>query len=343
MTRGSRSSVRTLGGVLASVALTASLLIQAPPVSEAAADRTLRVYTHNIENLVENLPDVGGTSPCRRYSTSEHLASMLVNSSGQKLGQSAPPPDILIYQQLRGIGQAQAYADQLTSYLRLPANTYKALVVWDDPEEWGTTHDCSDSSLANLKKKQTTTIIYNSTRLRLVDRGPYWSAGWYDDEWSFPYSNGAGCRLYNASNPDNGSTYRYKWKRTSAFGVKFTVQATGTTIFAAAMHLPEENRTYPCADDGYKGLSDSGIRIGTNTKPLLDSSTIRVVGVDANRTISSSTLSGYSMSSYGTAATHSNGKIDYLFVRGSVQSSPIGHTITTKPSNHKAVYAFINF
>lgn len=330
-----------LGTALAAAALTVAPLGHVSPASAApTVDRQLRVYFHNVENLVENLSD----GSCRRYYTEDHLDSMLVDSSGQKVGRSAPPPDILIYNQMRGIGQAQAYADQLSAYLGAPIGTYQALVAWDDPEEWGRSHHCSDPELAQLKKKQTNVIIYNTLRLDRLAKGPYWSAGWYDDgAWSFPYDNGAGCRLYNASNPDSGTDYRYKWKRTSAFGAKFTVRATGTTVFAASMHLPEENGRFPCADNGSKGLASSGIRIGAQTEPLLESSTIRLVGVDANREIAPSTLSGYGMSSYGSADTFGTSKIDYLFVRGSVQSSSIGHTISARPSNHKALYTFVNF
>ncbi len=61
------------------------------------------------------------------------------------------------------------------------------------------------------------------------------------------------------------------------------------------------------------------------------------------RNIPSTTLSGQGLTGYGTAATHGSSKIDYLFVRGAVQSSPINYTVSSTKSNHRAMYAFIGF
>ncbi|MGX7673736.1 hypothetical protein [Plantactinospora sp. DSM 117369] len=41
---------------------------------------------------------------------------------------------------MRGIGQATAYADQLGAKFGYSGGTYKAIVAWDNPEEWGGSH-----------------------------------------------------------------------------------------------------------------------------------------------------------------------------------------------------------
>ena len=323
--------------LLAAVVLSASLVAPAPA---HAADRVLRVYNNNIENLIRNNAD--GT--CTRISGTDHLTSMLVDDNGNTGTSGVKPPDILIVQQVRGIGQAQAYADQLGTKFGYAAGTYRAIVVWDDPEPWGSTHGCSDQSLGDLKKKQTNAIIYNTTRLSLAagDVSAYWSAGWLKPGTA--YNDGAGCTLYKPPNSDSGTTYAYKWKRTSAIAARFTIKETGTTVFVATMHLPQENRQYACAGAGYKGIASTGIHIGADATSLMNASTIRVVGIDANRTgIAATTLSGYGMTGYGTRATSGTSKIDYLFVRGTVQPSPIGHTVTSTKSNHLALYSFITF
>jgi hypothetical protein len=66
--------------------------------------------------------------------------------------------------------------------------------------------------------------------------------------------------------------------------------------------------------------------------------------MDANRTgIPADTLAGFGMSGYGTAATNGSRKIDYLFVRGTVRPSPVGHTVSGTKSNHLALYGFVDF
>lgn len=313
----------------------------APVAAPAAvADRVLRVYNNNIENLVVNNSD----GSCTRISGPDHLTSMLVDDAGRTGTSGVVAPDILIVQQVRGTGQASAYADQLSAKFGYPAGTYKAIVVWDDPEPLGSTHRCDDQSLGDLKKKQTNGIIYHTQRLSLAsgDISKYWSAGWLKPGTA--YNNGAGCTLYKPPNNDDGSTNEWKWKRTSAIAARFTVKATGTSVFVATMHLPQENRQNACAGDGDKGVGGTGIHLGADATTLLNASTIRIVGIDANRTgIPASTLSGYGMTGYGTAATNGSSKIDYLFVRGTVQPSPVGHTVATTKSNHRALYSFIAF
>ncbi|MEV4534358.1 hypothetical protein AB0J82_11065 [Asanoa sp. NPDC049518] len=329
---------RTVHGAGLAVAMLLSTLVVSTPA--VAAVRTLRVYNNNIENLVRNNAD--GT--CTRVSGPDHLTSMLVDDAGQTGTAGVQAPDILIVQHVRGTGQATAYADQLSAKFGLPAGTYKAIVAWDDPEPWGGTHKCSQQDLGDLKKKQTNGIIYNSQRLSLAagDVSKYWSAGWLKPGTA--YSDGAGCTLYKPPNNDDGSTYEYKWKRTSAIAARFTLRDSGTSVFAATMHLPEENRQNACAGDGDKGLGSTGIHLGADATSLLNASTIRIVGIDANRTgIPASTLSSYGMTGYGTAATSGSSKIDYLFVRGTVQSSPVGHTVAGTKSNHKALYGFVSY
>lgn len=302
-------------------------------------DRTLRVYNNNIENLVRNNSD--GT--CTRISGPDHLASMLVDDSGRTGTTGVKAPDILIVQQVRGAGQIEAYADQLSAMFRLPAGTYRTIVVWDDPQEWGGSHRCSSQSLGDLKKKQTNGIIYNSRRLSLAagDVANYWSAGWLKPGTA--YNGGAGCTLYKPPNNDDGSTYEHKWKRTSAIAARFTMIETGVSVFAATMHLPQENRQNACAGDGYTGIGGTGIHIGADATSLMNASTVRVVGIDANRTsISRTVLGAQGMTGYGARATSGSSKIDYLFVRGTVQPSPVDHTVVSTRSNHLALYAFIS-
>jgi hypothetical protein len=328
-----------VAAVAAAAALSTAVIAQAAP-SAAAADRVLRVYTNNIENLVRN--NSGGT--CTRISGPDHLASMLVDDSGKTGTSGVQAPDVLIVQQVRGQGQADAYADQLSAKFGQPAGTYRAIVAWTDPEEWGGSHRCSDQSLGNLKKRQTNGLIYNTQRLSLAagDVAKYWSAGWLKPGTA--YGDGAGCTLYKPPNADPDSTDRYKWKRTSAIAARFTIKATGTTVFAATMHLPQENASHACAGEKDKGIGGSGIHVAADASSLMNASTIRVIGIDANRTgIAANTLSGFGMTGYGTAATDGSRKIDYIFVRGTVQASPIGYTVTGTKSNHRALYAFITF
>ncbi|WP_155368475.1 hypothetical protein [Catellatospora vulcania] len=328
-----------LAAGLAAPATSAAAPAPAAPAA-AVADRVLRVYNNNIENLVTNNAD----GSCTRISGPDHLTSMLVDDAGKTGTSGVVAPDILIVQQVRGSGQASAYADQLSAKFGYPAGTYKAIVVWDDPEPWGGTHRCDDQSLGDLKKKQTNGIIYNTQRLSLAsgDVSAYWSAGWLKPGTA--YDNGAGCTLYKPPNNDDGSTDEWKWKRTSAIAARFTVKATGTSVFVATMHLPQENRQNACAGAGDKGIGSTGIHLGADATSLLNASTIRIVGVDANRTgIPASTLSTYGMTGYGTKATNGSSKIDYLFIKGAVQSSPIGHTVGTTKSNHLALYGFIPF
>jgi hypothetical protein len=333
-----RVTVRWRAALLAGIALVAASIVQPP--ANAAEDRVLRVYTNNIENLVRNNSD--GT--CTRISGPDHLTSMLVDDSGRTGTSAVQAPDILIVQQVRGTGQAQAYADQLSAKFGLPAGTYRAIVAWDDPEEWGSSHHCSQQSLGDLKKKQTNGLIYNTQRLGLAagDVSNYWSAGWLKP--GTPYGGGSGCTLYKPPNNDDGSTTEHKWKRTSAIAARFTVKATGTTVFAATMHLPQENATNACAGDGDTGVNGTGIHLGADATSLMNGSTVRVVGMDANRTgIAATTLAANGMTGHGTAATHGSSKIDYLFVRGAVRPSSIGHTVASTKSNHLALYAVIDF
>jgi hypothetical protein len=302
-------------------------------------DRTLRVYNNNIENLVRNNSD--GT--CTRISGPDHLASMLVDDSGRTGTTAVKAPDLLIVQQVRGTGQIQAYADQLSAMFGLPAGTYRTIVVWSDPEEWGGSHHCSSQALGDLKKKQTNGIIYHSRRLSLAagDISAYWSAGWLKPGTA--YDGGAGCTLYKPPNNDDGATYAYKWKRTSAIAARFTMIETGVSVFAATMHLPQENRQNACAGEDYTGIGATGIHIGADATGLMNASTVRVVGIDANRTgISRTVLGEQGMTGYGSRATSGTSKIDYLFVRGTVQPSPVDHTVAGTKSNHLALYAFIS-
>lgn len=340
-----RSTPSLIALILAlAAAITAVVIAQAPDrgvVAEAATgqptDRVLRVYNNNIENLVTNNAD--GT--CTRISGPDHLTSMLVDSNGATGTTGVMAPDILIVQQVRGTGQADAYAGQVSAKFGYPAGTYRAIVVWDDPEPWGGTHACSQQDLGDLKKKQTNAIIYNSARMSLLSTSKYWSAGWLRPGTA--YNSGAGCVLYKPPNADAGTTYQYKWKRTSAIAARF-VLSTGVTVSVATMHLPQENRQNACAGAGDAGIGGTGIHIGADATTLMNASDIRVVGIDANRTgIPATTLGGFGMTGYGTKPTGGTSKIDYLFVRGSVQPSSIGYTVSGTKSNHKALYGFITY
>ncbi|MFB4284579.1 hypothetical protein ACBJ59_55565 [Nonomuraea sp. MTCD27] len=333
---------RGAAALAAALALTASTpsIAQAHEAPAAAADRVLRVYNNNIENLVRNNAD--GT--CTRISGPDHLSSMLVDDNGRSGTSGVRAPDLLIVQQVRGTGQATAYADQLSAKFGYPAGTYRAIVAWDDPEPWGSTHKCSQQELGDLKKKQTNGIVYNTRTLSLAagDISKYWSAGWLKPGTA--YAGGAGCTLYKPPDNDDGVTNAYKWKRTSAIAARFTIRETGTTVFAATMHLPEQNGANACAGAGYTGIANTGIHVGADATSLLNASTIRVIGIDANRTnIAPTTLGGFGMTGYGAKATAGSRKIDYLFVKGAVQPSSIDHTVSSTKSNHLALYGFITF
>ncbi|MFI7221366.1 hypothetical protein [Micromonospora maritima] len=70
----------------------------------------------------------------------------------------------------------------------------------------------------------------------------------------------------------------------------------------------------------------------------MNASTVRIVGIDANRrNIAASALCGYDMTGYGSRATRDSGKIDYLFIRGTVQASPIDYTVNSTKPNHLAL------
>ncbi|AJE80624.1 MULTISPECIES: hypothetical protein [Streptomyces] len=306
----------------------------------AAEDRTLRVYSNNIENLVRNNSD----GSCTRISGPDHLSSLLVDDSGKTGTAGVKAPDLLIVQQIRGRGQADAYADQLSAKFGLPKGTYKTVLANEDPEEWGGSHHCSSQDLGNLKKKQTNGILYNSQRLNLAsgDVADYWSAGWLKPGTA--YADGQGCTLYKPPNADEGATNAHKWRRTSAIAARFTVKTTGTSVFAATMHLPQENSAHACAGDKDKGIGGTGIHLGADATRLMNASTLRVVGMDANRSgIPADTLSAQGMTGYGAKPTHGTRKIDYLFVRGTVAPSPVDHTVNSTKSNHLGLYAMLTY
>src|ERR1044072_7287398 len=128
-----------VGAIALATALSTSFVAHAAPgaatdgASTVAVDRVLRVYNNNIKNLVRNNTD--GT--CTRISGPDHLTSELVDDSGKTGTAGVEAPDLLIVQQIRGQGQADAYADQLSAKVGLPAGTYTAIVAWPDREEWG--------------------------------------------------------------------------------------------------------------------------------------------------------------------------------------------------------------
>ena len=241
---------KRLAMAVAAAALTLGASSLAAPAH--AAGYTLRVYTDNMENLVTNLSNDG----CRKISGTDHLNSMLADGNA---------PDALILQQVRGAGQISAYADQVSARFGLPAGTYKYVVAWDDPEEWGKTHNCSDSTLGNYKKRQTNGIIYNSQTLTLSGTPSTWSAGWFKTTTagSLPYNGGQGCRLYKSpasstQSFDDDAAYAYTYKRTTAIAAKFTYNATGTTVGLASQHLPGSNGSYPCGGPSSTGIGGTG-------------------------------------------------------------------------------------
>lgn len=353
--RSLRAAALALAGGLAAAALTGQSGAVAQPESPsgtttrstAAAGPVLRVYNNNIENLITNL----GNDRCDRVYTPEHAASMLVDDNGQTGTAGVAAPDLLIFQQVRGKGQIQAYADQLSTYLGLPVGTYQSVVVWDAPEAWGGTHKCKlDPALGDLKKEQTNGIIYNTQTLSLAETSNYWSAAWPSP--TAGYQGGAGCVLYKPPNNDQDAGNYYKYKRTSAIAAKFIYKATGTTVGAATMHLPEGTGSAPCGGVGNKGIGDTGISFGGTASSLLLSSQIRVIGMDANNgSVPADVLaSSYGVLGRGTGPTYSStggaptgGQIDYLFTNGTVLPSPIGNTVNSTLSNHKAVYSFITW
>jgi hypothetical protein len=295
-----RRSTRTLMITALLPGHVAAVSLAAAPVTASGAaivsDRTLRVYSNNMENLVLNssTDSSDGDNLCDRVSGPEHLTSMLVDDSGRTGTSGVVAPDVLILQQVRGQGQADAYADQLSAKFGYAAGTYKAIVVWQDPEPWGGSHHCATFALGDLKKKQANGIVYNSARLSLTAKADYWSAGWLRPGTAD--NGGAGCVLDKGADADGAGADQDKWKRTSAIAAKFSVKATGTTVFAATMHLPEENRANGCAGNGDARIGGTGIHLVASATDLLNSSTIRVVGMDASRTaIPASTLSSYGL------------------------------------------------
>ncbi|MFT4108875.1 hypothetical protein, partial [Propionicimonas sp.] len=306
-------------------------------------DRTgqvLRVYSNNIENLVTNLSD----GQCEKVSVAAHAASMLVDSTGVKGALAAVPaqaPDLLMLQQVSGSAQAQEYADQLSAATGRPAGTYRAIVAWAEPGEWGHTHDCAQRDLGRLKSVQTNAIIYNSATLRLTGSSLTWAAGWLAPGRA--YAGGQGCTAYEPPSVDTGARAN-RWQRTTAVAARFTLVGSGTTVFAASMHLPKQNMTHACAGDGDTGMSGTGIRLSAAATKLLRASAVRVIGVDANRTgIASDALRGYGVTGYGASATVGHRtRIDYLFVRGRVRASGIDHTVQGTLSNHRALYGYID-
>lgn len=339
------SVMRKASGVIAAaVALATTATAGGLALAETTqADGVIRAYNNNIENLVIN--HGGEDEKCTRVSGPEHLESMLVDDEGKTGTDAVEPPDIMTLQQLRGTGQANAYADQLSTMFGFKTGTYKAIVAWEDPQPWGGSHHCADQSLGDLKKKQTNAILYNTKTLDLAagDVSKYWSAGWLPE--GADYDGGKGCKLYNRDSHDSGAKLKWKWKRTSAISARFTTKDTGVSVFAATMHLPEQNSKYACAGNATAGYDDSGIRFGGTAKQLLDDSTIRIIGIDANRQgVGPDTLDSLDMQGYGSAATLGSKKIDYLFATASsVQDSPIDHTVDGTLSNHKALYGFIEY
>jgi hypothetical protein len=160
------------------------------------AHGVLRVYSNNIENLVRNDPD----GACTRISGREHLASMLVDGAGETGTGGVAAPDLVLLQQVSGAAQAESYANLLSARFGLSGGTYRAIVAWHDPEEWGSSHHCRDRSLGDLKKKQTNAILYNSRTLALTDTSKYWSAGWLQPGTA--YADGNGCVAYEPPNVD---------------------------------------------------------------------------------------------------------------------------------------------
>jgi hypothetical protein len=317
--------------------VTPSVSVSEAPTPTTVAASVLRVYSNNIENLVRNNAD----GSCTQVSAAEHLASMLVDEAGATGTATVAAPDLLLLQQLSGAEQAEAYADAVSKVFGYPVGTYRALVAWDEPEPWGTTHGCRERSLGALKKRQTNGIIYNTRTLTLADTPQSWSAGWL--QRGAVYADGEGCTTYEPPSVDADPQRVAKWKRTTAMAAQFTVNGSTTTVFAASLHLPQQNRKNACAAEGDAGFAGTGISLGAEAKRLLRASQVRVLGVDANRTgIASSALSLFGLDGYGDGITIGRSKIDYLFVRGSVRPSSIGHTVAGTRSNHRALYGFID-
>ena len=308
-----------------------------PTVTAPAADRVLRVYSNNVENLVRNDSD-GACTPFTEY---EHLASMLVDDAGRTGTSGVEAPDLLLLQQVSGTEQADAYADELSARFAVRAGTYRALVAWDDPEGWGQSHDCRVRALGNGKSRQTNAILYNSATLALTGSAKV-SAGWLKP--GTLYANGRGCTAYEPPSTDSDPRRTHKWKRTTAVAARFVIAGTTTSVFAASMHLPQQNRRHACARESDAGVGGSGIRLGATANRLLRTSALGVIGVDANRIgLTPATLAAYGLTGYGTPITIGRSKIDYLFVRGEVQPSAIDHTVADTGSNHLALYGFIDY
>lgn len=308
------------------------------PVAGIAASGVLRVYSNNIENLVYNNPD----RSCTAVGADEHLESMLVDESGQSGTDAVQPPDLLLLQQVGGVEQAMEYADAVAQRFGYPRGTYGVIVAWDEPEEWGYTHDCRQRALGRQKGRQTNGILFNSRTLALTDTSEPWSAGWLPP--GVDYAGGRGCRAYEPPHVDANPARRAKWQRTTAIAARFTIRGTDIDVFAASMHLPRQNLRNPCAGDGDTGMTDSGIRLGEDARRLLKGTSIRAVGVDANRTrLGEDVLDGYGLTGHGASRTMPRSKIDYLFVRGDVRSSEIDHTVPGTRSNHLALYTFIDY
>ena len=308
-----------------------------PTVTASAADRVLRVYSNNVENLVRN--DSNGA--CTSFTEDEHLASMLVDDAGRTGTRGVEAPDLLLLQQVSGADQADAYADELSARFGVRAGTYRALVAWDDPEDWGTTHDCRVRALGDGKSRQTNAILYNSATLALTGSAKA-SAGWLKPGTA--YAGGRGCTAYEPPSTDSDPRRTHKWKRTTAVTARFVITGTTTSVFVASMHLPQQNRRHACAGKADVGVGGSGIRLGAAANRLLRTSALRVIGVDANRTgLTPGALADYGLTGYGAGITIGRSKIDYLFVRGEVQPSAINHTVPGTRSNHLALYGFIDY
>ncbi|HSK32947.1 MAG TPA: hypothetical protein VK903_05645 [Propionicimonas sp.] len=307
-----------------------------PSPSVTGGGRTLRVYSNNLENLVRNDSD----GACTQFTAYEHLSSILVDDAGRIGTSGVEAPDLLLLQQVSGASQAQAYADELSARFGVPG-AYRALLAWDDPEGWGRTHDCRVRALAIGKSQQTNAIIYNSRVLALTGSVKV-SAGWLKPGTA--YANGRGCTTYEPPSTDADPRRTNKWKRTTALAARFVITGTSTSVFAATLHLPQQNRQHACAGDSDAGVDGSGIRLSAAAEKLLRTSTVRVLGVDANRTgLAAGTLAEYGVTGYGTGITIGRSKIDYLFVRGEVRASAINHTVPGTRSNHLALYGFIDY
>lgn len=309
-----------------------------PTRTPTPAPAVLSVYSNNIENLVEDTPD----GRCRRISAADHLASMLVDDSGQVGTIGVVAPDLLLLQQVGGRRDAQAYADAVSAAFGYPVGTYRALVAWADPEPWGEEHGCDVADLSQEKSRQTNGIVYNSRTLTLAGDPVTWAAGWLRP--GTRYAAGAGCTAYEPPSVDRDPLRRHKWKRSAALAARFTVTGTGTSVFAASMHLPHHNGAHACAGDGDPGVSGTGVRLPAAAERLLTASAVRVLGIDANRAgIAPDALQRYGVTGYGEGRTVGRRtKIDYLFVRGAVRPSTIGHTVDGTRSTHRALYGFID-